>query len=645
MVVGRRRFVAVVAAAVVAALSVATVGVPATLLGAGAWSFAALFNRWAPGLSGPTSWVAGIVAEATVLIAESAALALVAPHPHPQWVYVVVLLVPPALALLAHERLSRVPRSRASRDSRRVSGEPWLAVLAVVVIEAMFEAIKLHGHDFGLTWFMASDARNQVVGNRAILAAGGITLKEMSSYPALVNAVCAIIDGAGGRADLNTAVLMVRDIQAMVATVILSSIALALAFIAAVVETVPWPDGRPRRLPPRLALALVGCGSLAISAFVLGLSASGGFLSAIGALVFCVAGLVLGLRVAQHYDNLTLVLLTLTLVLAMGSWTFVFVVPALAMVVGIVGGVRYLHSPDAPASRERTLTRASVGFALVTLVAVGGVLLLKLGTLTATLKASGGIIAPNPGLFFYWLGPIAFASVFTAPKGPPRRARVLLVAEFVVLALTTLWIRRLHPFGQDWSYYATKMLWLATATIVWAPFVLLIDLVRKLDLWVRRVGPRAVTNAVVSIAGSGVIIGGIGHETPFPFLWQWAYVGSTYPSPRVVDAVLQEAAKGGPFVVWLYTPELIDNRLGNFWSALAWDYSANATVLTTKNGNSFMSWAYNENDTPAALCTAVTDFKTRVITSDPHVIVTLRATCPAYRRLFPASAAGPSTSG
>ena len=256
MVVGRRRFVAVVAAAVVAALSVATVGVPATLLGSGAWSFAALFNRWAPGLSGPTSWVAGIVAEATVLIAESAALALVAPHPHPQWVYVVVLLVPPALALLAHERLSRVPRSRASRDSRRVSGEPWLAVLAVVVIEAMFEAIKLHGHDFGLTWFMASDARNQVVGNRAILAAGGITLKEMSSYPALVNAVCAIIDGAGGRADLNTAVLMVRDIQAMVATVILSSIGLALAFIAAVVQTVPWPEGRPRRLPPGLALAL-----------------------------------------------------------------------------------------------------------------------------------------------------------------------------------------------------------------------------------------------------------------------------------------------------------------------------------------------------------------------------------------------------
>ena len=621
----------------IAALTLATVGVPALLLLAGAWSFAALVNRWVDALAGPTSWVAGIVIEATLLVAQSALLAIVAPHPHPQWVYVTVLTVPLVLALLANWRLSSAARPRTARSTTRVSGEPWLAVLSVLAIEAMFEAIKLHGHDFGLTWFMASDARNQVVGTREVLTAGGITLKQMSTYPALTNALSAIVDGAGGRADLNAAVLMVRDVQAMIATVILASIAIALAFIAALAETFPRPSDDERRLPLILVIPLAACGSLAIGAFVLGLSASGGFLSAIGALAFAVAALVLGLRIVHRYDDVTLFLLTCSLVLVVGSWTFLVVVPALAMIAGVAGGLRRVWRHWRPLTRDAMITWGTVIVAALALCAVAGVLVLKQATLIATLKASGGIVAPNPWLF-YWLAPFTVVSVVTVRGKSQRLVRLFVLAQFVVLALVTLWIRRLHPFGLDWSYYATKMLWLATATLIWVPFVLLVDLLRLINRWVRAVGPRAVAQVALSLAGSSTILWGIGQETPFPFPWQWAYVGSTYPSPHVIEEVLHQAAQGGPFVLWEYSAVPIDDQLGNFWSALTWDYRSNETPYTMKDGSSFMSWAYDENGTLGALCTAVTNFKTRVITNNPHVIPTLRATCPAYRRYFPENA-------
>ncbi len=637
MTTGRAKWAASwVAGLLVASLTLATVGLPALLLLAGAWSFAALANRWVDALAGPASWVAGIIVEATLLVAESAALAVVAPHAHPQWVYVVALVAPLGVALLAYWRLSSAARPRVTRSSARVSGEPWLAVLSVLAIEAMFEAIKLHGHDFGLTWFMASDARNQVVGTREVLTAGGITLKQMSTYPALTNALSAIVDGAGGRADLNAAVLMVRDVQAMIATVILSCIAIALAFIAAVSETFARSPDNARRLPPILVIPLAACGSLAIGAFILGLSASGGFLSAIGALAFAVAALVLGLRIVHRYDNVTLFLLTCSLVLVMGSWTFLVVVPALAMVAGIVGGARGVWRRPGPLTRDAMITWGTVLVATLALCAVAGVLILKQGTLIATLKASGGIVVANPRLF-YWLAPVVVISVFTVKETSQRLVRLFVLAEFVVLALVTLWIRRLHPFGLDWSYYATKMLWLATATLLWTPFVLLVDLLRMISRWVQAMGPRTAAQVAVSLAGSSTILWGVGHETPFPFPWQWAYVGSTYPSPRVIEEVLHQAALGAPFVLWEYSSVPIDNQLGNFWSALTWDYRSNETPYTMKDGSSFMSWAYDENGTLGALCTAVTDFKTRVITSNPHVIPTLRATCPAYRRYFPAN--------
>ncbi len=615
--------------AVVAALSVATVGVPPSLFVAGAWVFAAGVNRFVPGLAGPVSWVAGMVIESVLLTGESGVLAIVLPHPHPQWLYVVVLLIPLIVAGAWWLRLTSRRRVGA-HTLARVSAEPFLAVVVLVLIEAMFEAIKLHGHDFGLTWFMTGDARNQVVGTRQVLAAGGLTLHELTTYPAVVNAITAIFDGAGGRADLNSAALMVRDVQAMVATVILSCVGIALCFIAAVTETFARAERHARRLPAYLAIPLGAAGSVSIGALVLGLGSSGGFLSAMGCLVFALASLVLGLRLAQRYDDAGLILVTLAMFLVVGSWTFLVVVPALALVVGCVGGARRLrHLVVATEARDVGATAMSVGFATVCLVGVAGVLALHAAILVAQAKSAGGIVAPNPRIFV-WLGITVVVAVLVAPSTRQRWVRFFLLGEFALLALTVLWLHRMHPAGVPWSYYATKMIWLASATVVWAPFAVLVDVLRAADRVIRRVGPRALVQVVVAAVGSSGVLWGISHETPYPFPWHWAFVGSTFPTPRMIEAVTRQADIGGPFVFWAYSSPA-DEKLGNFWSALTWDYNANGTVKRTTAPVNFPTWASAENGSLSSLCQIVSEYQLRVVTHNSRLVPTLLKDCHGYR--------------
>jgi hypothetical protein len=615
----------------VAGLTIATVGLPPALFLAGVWVYAAGINRFVPALSGPVSWVAGMVIESMFLTGESGVLALVVPHSHPQWVYVVVLLIPLVLAGVLDWYLPASGRLVSRRKASRVSGEPYLALVTVVLIEAMFEAIKLHGHDFGLTWFMTGDARNQVVGTRQVLAAGGITLKELKSYPAIINALSAIFDGAGGRDNLSSAVLMVRDVQAMVATVVLCCVGIALCFMAAIAETFPRADRYARRLPLYLSIPLGAAGSVSIGAFILGLGSSGGFLSAMGCLVFALASLVLGMRMVQHYDNIALIVVTLAMFLVVGSWTLLVVVPVAAMVAGFVGGARrliQLHIAT-PRSRDEKLTALTIGFSMFCLVGVVAGLLLNGSTLMSQVKTAGGIVAPNPRIFD-WLGIVIVAVVVFAPGAQQRLVRLLLLGEFALLAVVVVWMYSIHPGGVSWSYYATKMIWLATAMVVWAPFVLLIDVMRRIDPLIRRVRPRAVAHVVVAVVGSSGVLWGISHETPYPFPWHWAFVGSTFPTPRMIEAVTEQANQGGPFVFWAYSSPA-DEKLGNFWSALTWDYNTNGTVKPTTAAMDFPTWASAENGSFASLCQVVTDYRLRIVTLNSRLIPTLRKDCPGYR--------------
>ncbi|NNN08681.1 MAG: hypothetical protein HKL85_05750 [Acidimicrobiaceae bacterium] len=614
----------------VAGVTFATIGFAPLLFLAGAWAYAAVTNRWVTALSGPTSWMAGIVLEATFLIGESGTLAIVMPHPQPQWVYIVMLITPLVVAFASYKLLSAKDQARTPARPSPVSGEPLLAMMCVVLIESMFEAIKLHGNDFGLTWFMTGDARNQVVGTRQILGAGGITLKEMTSYPALVNAISAVFDGAGGRSNLGAAALMVRDVQAMVATVILTCVGVALSFIAAISETFTRSERDARRLPLYLVIPLGACGSIAIGALFLGLGSSGGFLSAMGALVFALAALVLGMRIASGYENVTLVLLTFSLVLVVGSWTFLAVVPALAIVFGLFsGGRRYVELRRvSPASVDARSTKYSLGFAFIGLFAILGALVFKGATLVAQLKTTGGIIAGNPRIFD-WLGIVVVAVALVAPNPRQRFVRLLLVGQFIGLAAIVAWMYVMHPGGVAWSYYATKMLWLATCTVVWIPFVLLTDVMRKVDQWVRRVGARAVSHLALALVGSGGLLWGVSHETPYPFPWHWAFIGSTFPSPMIIQAVIKESNAGTPFIFWQYSGPA-DDKMGNFWSALTWDYTANGALKATKSAVAFPTWASAEQGSLTELCHIVSNYRLRIVTKNPSLIPTLLRSCKGY---------------
>src|ERR1019366_7729290 len=205
--------------------------------------------------------------------------------------------------------------------------------------------------------------------------------------------------------------------------------------------------------------------------------------------------------------------------------------------------------------------------------------------------------------------------------------RMVPLGVYVVCAALVTWIWSIDPGGVDWSYYATKTVWLVTATLLWCPFILLIDVVIVVNRVNASFRTRVVSSAVLSIAGSGGLLWGIGHETPFPFPWTWAYVGSTIPSPQEIQLVTRQADIGGPFVFWqISTP--YEDQLGNFWSALTWDYNENGTVKSTSGAMTFVAWAGWENGSLSALCTAVTDNQMRVVTSNPRLVPTLRLKCP-----------------
>lgn len=630
----RNRFaIKVVVVAAVALLTIVSTGVPSMLLLAGACSFAVIANLWISALSGPASWAAGIVTEAALLGGESGVLALVAPHPHHQYVYVLVLVAPLLAALALWGSLVRTGRVRSQSTQDRLSGEPLIALTVIILIEAMFEVIKLRGHDFGLSWAMDGDARNHAVIMRTILSAGGITIKELKAYPAMVNALGAILDGASGRANLRGGVLMARDVQAQAAVFVLSSIAVALLFIAAVTETVPRRPNYVRRLPRYLTVPLLACGSLGIGSFVLGLTLYRGFLSAIGSLAFVLASVVLGMRITRHYSDMALVLLTLSLFLVVSSWTLVVVVPASALLVGCgiaANRLRLAHRTEW-GKRASAVTGVTLLASLLCLGGVAGALFENRTNLVTVLSNHGGAEAPNPWLYV-WLGVATLIVVVLAPGRQQRFVRLIALLAYVCAGGVVLWVRARDPISGSWSYYAEKMLWLATCSFLWVPFTLVTDLVRKVNDWYSKSGARGLTVILVSVTGSAVLLLGVSDQTVFPLPFAWAIDGSANPSPREVALVIREANIGGSFVLWDYY-QYPDDQMGNFWSALMWDYAANGTPhLWPKSHSSFEYWAYFEDGTLASLCKAVTNDPLRVVTRNRNLLFNLRLSCPGYGR-------------
>jgi hypothetical protein len=618
---------------------VATIGFPPTLMVAGAWLYAAMVNRWISSLSGPASWAAGIIIEVALLGGESGVAALVDPHSQPQSVYVFMLTAPLIVGGLLHWFLTRRTDSRSRRTKARVSGEPWLALLVLVLIEAMFEAIKLHGHEFGLTWAMNGDAKNHISIDRTILWDGGITVHILKLYPALVNALCAILDGAGGRANIHTGTLMARDVQAMVVTFVLSCAAIAAMFVAALAETIPRTVNRVQRISPVYFVPLLGCATLGVGAYVFGLSLSGGFLSASGALALAMTSVVLGLRMIREPNPLTLVLLVVSFFLVVFSWTVLGVVPATAIIIG-AGYLLYivLRGGNQKSALNTAVDWLALAFGAFSLLGISAELYINRVSLLGTLKGYGGILPPNPGITA-WVGVATLVVVAIAPNGRQRFLRLVMLCLYASGCAAALWLRHIEPHGMSWSYYATKMLWLATSCAIWIPFVIVTDAVQwigKLDKLGRA---RFLLSVPLSIIGTSGFVWLATLETPFPVPFTWAYVGSTYPTPAEVSLVIKEANVGGPFVIWNYSQELpapfanqYNDQIGNFWSALTWDYKPDGAVVPWVGiPYSFEGWTYGDNGTLPVLCQVLNNQTIRIVTSDRSLGKNLKATCPAYR--------------
>jgi hypothetical protein len=620
-------------------LSVVTFGVPPTLMLAGAWLFAALVTRTLHFLAGPASWAVGIVMETLVLGGESALVAFVDPHAHPQIVYVVMLLVPLVAGTVGWGLLGG-----AHTDGRRAkdnaSAEPWLALIVTAVTEAVFELTKLRGPSYGLSWSMAGDSLNHILINRTILNSGGLSLSILKGAPAMVNALAAIVDGAGGRANLTTGVLIVRDIRASESIIILSSIAIGCLFIAAMTELLPKVSDRVRRVSLWYYLALLGCASLGVGSFVLGLTESGGFLSAIGGVALTMSSIVLGLRMVREPNALTLVLLTGTFAVTLISWTPLATIAGAMLITGIgVLSWRLVRRRSERRARHGNAEWVAIGFAVVVLLVSARELLLVKSTLLYDFKSSGGILGPNPGMTV-WVGVGCVAVVLIAPNWQQRRLRLVALSIFAVGCAVALWLRHIGPPNVSWSYYAAKMLWLATACSIWIPFIIVTDAVEWIDKWRQLGRARMLLSVPVSLVIAGGFLWFATLETPFPAPFTFAFVGNAYPTPGTVTMMFKEVNIGGPFVLWNYTQSQnapwanhLDDQLANFWAGLSWDFNANNGQIPWKKGPipNFYNWAYVETPDISSLCQILENQTIRIVTSDPHLHSELVAGCPAYR--------------
>ncbi len=578
------------------------------------------------------SWAAGAVLEVTFLMAESFVQALLWPHPHLQYVDVATLVLPLIVSGAAWLLLWKVPRPSRSSSRERLSAQPWLALLVVVLVEGMFEAINLHGQYFGLTWMMAGDARNHVASDRTIVQVGGLTLKGLKAYPEIANAVAAVISGAGGRANLARGLLMIRDIQAMVATTILFTVGSALLFVSVLSEALHRAVGEVRRVPLLIVGVLGACASLGVNSYVLGLVSRGGFFPAIGAICFVLATLALGMRLVGKYHDVTLVLLTLSMFLVVGTWTILVVVPAACLLVTYASlAWRWRkRSGGLPMSWS---TWCAVAFSLVSLLGIAVVLVENRVRFVEVIRSPGSIISLSSS-YLIWLGVAAVVAVIIAPTPQQRLVRLVPVATVLACGVALWWIHSLMPTAPTWPYYASKMLWLSTAAVLWVPFVLVTDVMTYLTRW-RRLGmARHVGAAVVAVVGSWSLLWVANYEAGWPFIMEWAYVGSTYPSPQVLNLVVHQANQGGRFVIYKYFRNVslgLNDRLGNFWAALTWDFQPNGVPYDGWSTSSFAYWATVEDNSVASLCQELTRTPMRVVTRSTTLKSQLLATCPAYR--------------
>ena len=604
--------------------AVFVLGLGATLLLTGAWVLAVGLSRTIPRISVPASWAFAAVCEATIVLSLSGLCSLISRREQPPAVNIAILAAPILVGAVLAITASRRRRGRPAHG-------PFfdrIAILVAAIAVAAAGVLGARGASFGIAWAMSGDARNHLMIMRASIFNGGITVDQVRAYPAALNAIAGIISGSTSRAGLPSGELLLHDTRALAATYVLLGITVACMIVAAIAAFIPAKQPLRGAASVAATLVLLVAAGAAVSPLLLGTALVDGSFSAYGGLAIALASIVIALSALQD-DELSVVkyvfLAPASLILFV-TWTLLAVVSVGLIVVLAIGHLIWSvrHRGTTPRSGQRVLRAVLFGLPIVCVLVIAGAILINLHRLDEAFRFSGSINPVN-----VWLLPIlASLLVVTAITAPPPHRRFA-IAGLGVIALSigvVLWLMHLPHGWRDLtpSYYSQKTLWLVVSAFVWVPFMPVLRLFTKEES-----SSAKGRNAVAAGLASLTILVTLSAMTTVPEPISQAVEGWSQPSAEVITRVAQEADVRPSFVLWNYAAAG-DDRLGNFWSALAWTTTTSGSYKVSPSDipGGFAYWAYFESGQIDQLCKLVTAYpRITVVTSSLDTRTQLVASC------------------
>lgn len=605
----RQRAIWFAIALVTLAASVFVLGIGATILLAGTGVLAAGLSLTLPRISVPAAWAFALVAEISLVLSVSGLVSLVSPREQPPAVNLATLAAPLLLGAVLLVIARRRGRARPvfSLFFERV------AILITAVVVAVAEALATRGPAYGIAWAMSGDARNHLLIMRSSIFHGGITIDQVRTYPAALNAIAGIVSGSTSRGGLPSGELLLHDARALAAVYILLVIAVAFMIVAALAAFLVAKKPLRGRVSVAVTIVLLMAAGMAVSPLVLGTALIDGSFSAYGGLAISLASLVIALSALQDDKPNAFGYLFLapgSLILFV-TWTLLAVVPVALILVVAFAHLRWSRRNRVIETRtdHRAMRAALFALPLGCLLVIGAVILINLPTLEMTFRTSGSITPVNG-----WVLPIlALLLVVMAVTAPPYQRRFAIACLAVLAAAfgLAIWLMHLLHGWRDLtpSYYSQKMLWLVAASFVWLPFVPVLRLAEREALASAR-GQYAVASGLAALA----VLLAFDAVTTVREPVSHAAEGWSQPSAEVIARVAREADVRKSFVLWRYAGTG-DDRLGNFWSSLAWTSTASGKYLSSPTDipGGFAYWAYFDTGRIDQLCALVAAY--------PHITV------------------------
>ena len=541
------------------------------------------------------------------------------------------ILLAPCLAIGVDLMLGR-PLTAMNLASNKVLVDwvLWGGVLVgpILLLSAIGLALMRFGEG-GIAFALGGDARNHILISRAILAAGGLSIRALSSGPLLSNSVLALTMDTRHRALASPGQLLSHDMEALAALLTVSALAWSLASAGLI-----WAIGSLRHKTQ--AFALTGASLVPLTGLGLGVALRDGFFSAIFALPLFVAALGLAtwsVRFRGRREGWILTWLAIVAILPIAAMTWSPMLPIEAALV--CGALLGLHERSIA---RRTLMRGCLAVAsiLVTLALLWPFLK---GQGEQPIAASGSIIPPSLEVFV--LVPILVLAIGLAGALQVRRS-VYLPYAFGTLGAGILvgYAVWRQPPGALWNYYPAKIAWLwilVSFPLLLVPAAFLVPPLRSTGG--RGIPRRTAFAAVGALAALG--LASVSDVVSSPLLprtiasytsgariaWgsQSIPSGWDWPAPSAIDAVLRLGSLKRPLVMW----NLIDpanDRLGNFWLAVYGPLPADGLRFGESN---FIGWAYSsDNSDIAQLCVLLREEPERmVITRDPQLPTLTASKC------------------